>query len=82
MCSTLHIYTMNTNPSANNAGDNIFLKNEREVFLRSRILSERKSNSSIVSAGLSLGVHPNVIEAYLPELLEATKKFNEQKKTK
>ena len=51
-------------------------------MLESRILNERKSNSSIVSAGLSLGVHPKVIEAYLPELLEATKKYNEQSKNK
>ena len=73
---------MNTNQPANNAASNIFLKNEREIMLESRILNERKSNSSIVSAGLSLGVHPKVIEAYLPELLEATKKYNEQSKTK
>jgi hypothetical protein len=73
---------MNTNQPANNAASNIFLKNEKEIMLASRILNERKSNSSIVSAGLSLGVHPKVIEAYLPELLEATKKYNEQSKTK
>lgn len=51
-------------------------------MLTNRILSERKSNSSIVVAGLSLGIHPKVIEAYLPELLEASKKYNEQNKTK
>lgn len=73
---------MNTNQSANNAASNTFLKNEREVMLTNRILSERKSNSSVVVAGLSLGVHPKVIEAYLPELIEASKKYNEQNKTK
>lgn len=51
-------------------------------MLESRVLRERKSNSSVVTAGLSLGVHPKVIEAYLPELLEASKKYNEQNKTK
>jgi hypothetical protein len=73
---------MNTNQSANNAGDNIFLKNEKEVYLPSRILNERKSNSSIVVAGLSIGVHPSVIEQFLPAMLEATKTINEQNKTK
>jgi hypothetical protein len=73
---------MNMNQPANTAANDISLRNEREVNLASRILKERKSNSSIVSAGLSLGVHPKVIEAYLPELLEATKKYNEQSKTK
>ena len=73
---------MNMNQPANTAENDISLRNEREVNLASRILKERKSNSSIVSAGLSLGVHPKVIEAYLPELLEATKKYNEQSKTK
>lgn len=73
---------MNTNQPANTAASNIFLKNEREMMLESRVLRERKSNSSVVTAGLSLGVHPKVIEAYLPELLEASKKYNEQNKTK
>ena len=73
---------MNTNQSANNAGSNTFLKNEREVNLPSRILNERKNNSSVVSAGLSIGVHPKIIEMFLPAMLEATKTYNEQSKTK
>jgi hypothetical protein len=72
---------MNTNQPANIAASNIFLKNEKEVSLPSRILNERKSNSSIVVAGLSIGVHPSIIEQFLPAMIEATKKFNEQKKT-
>lgn len=73
---------MNTNQPANTAENSISLKNEREKILESRVLKERKSNSSIASAGLLIGVHPKVIEAYLPELLEASKKYNEQNKTK
>jgi hypothetical protein len=73
---------MNTNQPASTAANDTSLKNEREVSLASRVLKERKSSSSIVSAGLSLGVHPKVIEAYLPELLEASKKYNEQNKIK
>lgn len=72
---------MNTNQPANNAASNIFLKNEKEVMMTNRILSERKSNSSIVVAGLSLGVHPKVIEMFLPAMIEASKTY-EQNKTK
>jgi hypothetical protein len=73
---------MNTNQSANTAVSNIFLRNEKEINLESRILKERKSNSSIVSAGLSIGVHPQIIEMFLPAMIEATKTYNEQSKTK
>lgn len=73
---------MNTNQPANNAANNIFLRNEKEISLPSRILNERKSNSSVVSAGLSIGVHPKVIEMFLPAMIEATKTYNEQYKTK
>ena len=73
---------MNMNQLAHTAEDNISLKNEREVSLPNRILNERKSNSSVVSAGLSIGVSPKVIEMFLPAMLEATKTLNEQNKIK
>ena len=73
---------MNTNQPVNTAASNIFLKNEKAVNLPSRILNERKSNSSVVSAGLSIGVSPAVIELFLPAMIEATKTLNEQNKTK
>lgn len=73
---------MNTNQPVNTAASNIFLKNEKAVNLPSRILNERKSNSSVVSAGLSIGVSPEVIELFLPAMIEATKTLNEQNKTK
>ena len=73
---------MNTNQPVNTAASNIFLKNEKAVNLPSRILNERKSNSSVVSAGLSIGVSPAVIELFLPAMIEATKTLNGQNKTK
>lgn len=72
---------MNTNQPANTAASNIFLKNEKEINLPNRILNERKSNSSVVVAGLSLGVNPKVIEMFLPAMIEASKTY-EQNKTK
>jgi hypothetical protein len=47
----------------------------------SKILKERKHNSSIVVAGLSIGVHPSVIELFLPAMIEATKTIHAQKQT-
>jgi len=73
---------MNINQPVNTAASNIFLKNEKVVSQPSRILNERKSNSSVVSAGLSIGVSPAVIELFLPAMIEATKTLNEQNKTK
>jgi hypothetical protein len=46
-----------------------------------KILKEKKLNSSVVVAGLSIGVHPSVIELFLPAMLEATKTIHEQEKT-
>jgi hypothetical protein len=48
----------------------------------SKILKEKKHNSSVVVAGLSIGVHPSVIELFLPAMIEATKTINEQTTTK
>jgi hypothetical protein len=48
----------------------------------SKILREKKPNSSVVVAGLSIGVHPSVIELFLPAMLEATKTIHEQEQTK
>ena len=73
---------MNTSQPAISAANSTSLKNEKEVSSPNRVLSERKSNSSIVVAGLSIGVHPSVIELFLPAMLEATKTINEQNKTK
>lgn len=47
----------------------------------SKILTEKKLNSSIVSAGICIGVHPRVLEYYMPMLLDATKTINEEIKT-
>ena len=65
------------NQPANTAETSTSLKNEREAMLENRILKERKSNSSVASAGLLIGVHPKVIEMFLPAMLEATKTYNE-----
>lgn len=73
---------MNMNQSANTAGKLTSLKNEKETILENRILKERKSNSSVASAGLLIGVHPKIIEMFLPAMLEATKTYNEQDKIK
>lgn len=72
---------MNMNQPANTAGKPTSLKSE-PIQDRSKILSERKSNSSIASAGLLMGVNPKVIEMFLPAMIEATKTYNEQNKTK
>jgi hypothetical protein len=47
-----------------------------------KILKEKNLNSSVVAAGLSIGVHPSVIELFLPAMLEATKTIYEQEKIK
>jgi len=47
----------------------------------SKILTEKKLSSSIISAGLCIGINPKVLEYYMPMLTEATNKINEESKT-
>ena len=54
---------------------------ELNIMDTSKILLERKLSSSIVSAGLCIGVNPKVLEYYMPMLLDATNKINEEIKT-
>lgn len=71
---------MNTQQNAKTAEENTYLLNQLNHL--QRIPERKKYNSSIVTAGLSIGVHPAIIEAYMPQMLEATKQLNEaQKKT-
>jgi hypothetical protein len=44
--------------------------------------TKKKYNSSIEAAAVTLGVHPCVIDMYLPLMIETTQTINEQNKTK
>ena len=71
---------MNTQQNAHTAEGSTYLLNQLNHL--QKIPERKKYNSSIVTAGLSIGVHPAIIEAYLPQMLDATKQLNEaQKKT-
>lgn len=71
---------MNTQRNAHTAEGSTYLLNQLSHL--QKIPERKKYNSSIVTAGLSIGVHPAIIEAYMPQMLEATKQLNEaQKKT-
>lgn len=69
---------MNTQQDAQTAAQNIFQQNQQENL--SKIPKRKKHNSSIITAGLSVGVHPSVIEMFLPQMLEITKIINENEK--
>ena len=61
--------------------EEIYRLRQLNIMDTSKILTEKKLNSSVVSAGLCIGVHPRVLEYYLPMLLDATKTINEEIKT-
>jgi len=69
---------MNTQQNAHTAEQNIYLPNQLNHL--QRIPERKKYNSSIVTAGLSIGVDPAIIEFYMPQMLEATKQLHEARK--
>ena len=71
---------MNTQQDAQSAEKNIYIQNEQKRPWLVRIPERKKHNSSIVVAGLSIGVDPSIIEYYLPQMLEATKQLSLIKK--